>query len=100
MNNKQRRDNTRTIGDAIRELIEAYKLDDKLLQTKIIAAWPEVAGSYIAKNTEKIYISEHTLFVGVHSSIIKNELRLAQDDLIDQLNTIAGKEYITKIVFV
>lgn len=100
MNNKQHRDNTRTIGDAIRELIEAYKLDDKLMQTKIIAAWPKIVGSYIAKNTEKIYINENTLLVEIHSSIIKNELRLVQDSLISKLNAIAGKEYIKKIIFV
>ena len=61
MNPKQRRDNTRTIGEAIHELLDAYRLNDKIIETRIIQSWKEVAGSYISKNTESIYISNHIL---------------------------------------
>jgi len=99
MHSKYRRDNLRTIGDAIRELIDAYHLNDKLLETRIINAWPEVAGTYISKNTQKIYINEHVLYVSISSSVIKHELSIAHDDLLDQLNSMAGKAYLKKIVF-
>lgn len=97
---KQRRDNTRTIGEAIRELIEAYHLEKKLIETRIINAWTEVAGTYIAKQTHKLYISDHVLYVVIHSSIIKHELHLVHDDLLEQLNSIAEKAYLKKIVFI
>lgn len=99
MSSKQRRENTRTIGEAIRELIEAYHLDKKLIETKIINAWEDVSGSYIAKQTNKLYINDHVLYVVVHSSVIKHELHLAHDDLLEQLNALAGKAYLKKIVF-
>ena len=99
MSAKQRRDNMRTIGDAIRELVDAYHLNDKLLETKIINAWSEVAGKYISKNTQKLYISDQILYVTIASSIIKHELSIAHDDLLEQLNSIAGKPYLKKIVF-
>ena len=63
MTPKQRRENTRTIGEAIRELIEAYHLDNKLIETRIINAWTEVSGTYIAKQTHKLYITDHVLYV-------------------------------------
>lgn len=100
MNPKQRRENTRTIGEAIRELIEAYHLDKKLIETRIINAWGEVSGSYIASHTHKLYINDHILYVVIHSSVIKHELHLAHDDLLEQLNSIAGIAYLIKIVFV
>ena len=100
MNPKQRRENTRTIGEAIHELVEAYHLDNKLIETKIINAWPEVSGTYISRQTHKLYINDHVLYVVIHSSVIKHELHLAHDDLLEQLNSIAGKAYLKKIVFV
>lgn len=97
---KQRRENTRTIGEVIRELIEAYHLNKKLIETKIINAWADVSGSYIAKHTHKLYIQDRILYVVIYSSIIKHELHLAHDDLLDKLNSIAGKAYLKKIVFI
>ncbi len=99
MNPKQHRNSTRTIGDVIHEFLDAYRLNDKLTETRIIQSWQDVAGSYINKNTQSIYINNHILYVKVYSSIIKNELNLVHDDLLDKLNTIAGKPYLSKIVF-
>ncbi len=95
-----RRDNTRSLADIIKELVDAYKLNDKLLESRIILSWEEVAGKYIARQTQRIYISNKILYVVIPSSVIKHELRLAHDDLLDKINTIAGKAYIQKIVFI
>ncbi len=95
-----RRDNTRSIADVIKEMIEAYKLENKLLETRLIQSWEDVAGKYIARNTQKIYISNNIFYVQIHSSVIKHELHLVHDDLLDKLNTIAGCQYLKKIVFI
>lgn len=95
-----RRDNTRSISDVIKELIEAYKLNDKLVESRIIQSWEEVAGKYIANHTQNIYIKGKTLYVSIHSSVIKHELRMIQDDLLEKINTIAGCKYIKEIVFI
>ncbi len=95
-----RRDNTRSIADVIRELVEAYKLENKLIEVQLIQAWEEVAGKYIARHTQQLYIHDRIFYVKIHSSIIKHELHLVHDDLLDKLNTIAGSQYLKKIVFI
>lgn len=95
-----RRDNTRSLADVLKELVDAYKLNDKLLESRIIQSWEEVAGKYIARQTQRVYITDKILYVVIHSSVIKHELRLAHDDLLDKINTLAGKAYIQKIVFI
>ena len=95
-----RRDNTRSIAEIIKELIEAYKLDDKLIESKIIQSWESIVGNYIASKTSKLFIHDHKLYVGIQSSIIKHELMIASDDFLEKINEIAGKKYIEKIIFI
>lgn len=49
-----RRDNTRSLADVIKELVDAYKLNDKLIESRIILSWEEVAGKYIAHQTQRV----------------------------------------------
>jgi|YNPMSStandDraft_2_1061718.scaffolds.fasta_scaffold35703_2 predicted nucleic acid-binding Zn ribbon protein len=95
-----RRENSRSISEVIKELIEAYKLNDKLIESRIIISWKEVAGEYIAKHTNKVYIKDKVLYVKIHSSIIKQELRMVHDDLLNKINTLAGSQYIKRIIFI
>lgn len=100
MDNKKRRDSTRTLGDVLKEFVEAYQLDTKLLNAKIIDGWQDIAGKYIAKQTHKIYIKDNVLYVHVFSSVVKNELLMAHDAILEQIEEYIGKKYIVKMIVV
>jgi hypothetical protein len=90
--------NEQTLKEVIKELLEAYRLQDGLQESKLIHAWDAVAGAFVAKNTEKIYIRNKTLYIHLRSPALKNELSYEKSKLIDSLNKAVGSAVIRDIV--
>ena len=93
-----KRTNTVSIAQVIGELLDEYKIDSKLKETRIIAAWLEVLGP-LAKPTDELYIKNNVLFAGLSSSVLRNELSMMRSTLVQLLNEKAGEVVIKDIVF-
>ena len=93
-----RRTNTVSIAQIVSELFGEYKIDAKINETRIIAAWPEVLGP-LSHPTDELYIKNKVLFAKLSSSVIRNELYMMRSTLVQRLNEKVGKKVITDIVF-
>ena len=87
-----------SIAHVIAELFEKYKINEKIGEARIIAAWPEVLGP-LANPTDELYIKDKVLFVNLLSSVIRNELYMMRSSLLRRLNEKAEEEVIKDIVF-
>ncbi len=92
--------NNQTIREVIEELIAAYRIGDKLNQTKVIGLWDSVVGKMIARETTHLYIKNRILYVKLNSPALREELGYARTKLIKSLNKAAGSEVIDDIAFV
>jgi len=88
-----------TLKEAIEQLLNAYKMNGKINETRIIQAWDQVCGVMISKHTENLYIQNRVLFVKVDSAALRNELSYAKTKLVKALNSSVKEEVITEIVF-
>ena len=95
---KMRKPNDKSIKEAMDQLFQVYKLQQKFDETALIAAWPEMMGVAIANRTKELYIRQKKLFVRVESSVIKNELMMMRSQIIEKMNERAGGEVILEIV--
>ena len=93
-----RKPNDKSIKEAMDQLFQVYKLQQKFDETALIAAWPEMMGVAIANRTKELYIRQKKLFVRVESSVIKNELMMMRTQIIEKMNEQAGGEVIVEIV--
>ncbi|MEZ5082483.1 MAG: DUF721 domain-containing protein [Bacteroidales bacterium] len=91
--------NEQTLKEVIRNLLDAYKLNDKLLETKLINNWEKIAGGYISKYTETLYVKKRILYIKLNSPAIKHELSFAKSKLIKSLNDSVSNDAIDEIVF-
>ncbi|OAV73000.1 Zn-ribbon-containing protein [Bacteroidales bacterium Barb6] len=95
-----KRTDIQTIGQAIQEFLKEHKtLNDKLLETRITHAWQEVLGPMIMRYTQNVYVQNKVLYVSLSSSVLRNELSLSRERLVQSLNERAGAEVIRDIVF-
>lgn len=69
-----------------------------LVQKKIQAEWENWLGKLIAKNTDKLYVSNHKLFVHIKSGPIKQELNLGRQQLLQLINEKLGQHYLEEIL--
>ena len=54
--------NEHSIKEAIEHLLNAYKLNDRLAEKKLIASWENVMGKMIANHTTDLSIRHKQLF--------------------------------------
>ncbi|MDR2626875.1 MAG: DUF721 domain-containing protein [Dysgonamonadaceae bacterium] len=94
-----RRTNTQSIGDLLKEFLsENPYLDTKLAETRLINAWGEVLGQIAMRYTTNIYVRNKTLHVHISSSVLRGELMMCREKLIQTLNEKAGMYVIGDII--
>jgi predicted nucleic acid-binding Zn ribbon protein len=80
------RSNDQTLGDAIREFLHSYHLEDKLNETRVIQSWGRIVGPMVEKHTHGLYIRNRILFVKVDSAALRQELSFSRSKLVGALN--------------
>lgn len=94
-----KRKNTQTIGDVLKEFFsDNAELYDKMLEIRIQRAWGEILGPMVIQYTRNIYVKNRVLYVSLTSSVLRSELTLSRERLIESLNNYAGAVVIHDIV--
>jgi predicted nucleic acid-binding Zn ribbon protein len=78
--------NIQSLKDLIIRFIKEEGIEEGLLHARVYALWDEMLGVTVAKNTRKKYIQGRTLFVYLNSSIVRNQLFMMRQDIINQIN--------------
>jgi predicted nucleic acid-binding Zn ribbon protein len=92
------RSNDQSLGDAIREFLHSYSLEDKLNETRVIQSWGKIVGPMVEKHTHGLYIRNRILFVKVDSAALRQELSFSRSKIVTALNDEAKANIIEDIV--
>lgn len=95
----KRKADIQPIGDSLKALMQAYRLDGKLSEVQLVQNWEKIMGKPIALKTQELYFKEGKLFVRLNSAPLKHELNMSKRKVIDILNTEAGREVVQDVVF-
>ncbi len=93
-----RKSNTQPIEDVIREYLKEMNIDQKLKEVGIVSQWEKLMGKTVAVRTSQIYIRNHILYIHVTSSVLKNELLMMRQAIIEKINEEAGEKIVEQIV--
>lgn len=73
-------------------------MESGLAEYRLTKAWKELLGITVHKTTKSLSIRNRTLYVTLHSSVVRNELGMMKDILIPKLNEAAGMDVIDDLV--
>jgi len=93
-----RKANDFTLREAIQEFLSSYRLDEKMLEQKVLESWRKIMGKMVANHTTDIYIRNKKLFVRVDSAALRSELTYTREKIREVLNKEAGAEVITEVI--
>lgn len=93
-----RRTNDHTLKDAIKHLLNAYKLKEKILETRLLGEWETLVGDTVAKYTDDLYVRDKRLYLKVSNATVRQELLYSKDELLKQLNAFAGENALEDII--
>ena len=94
-----RRNNAEQIGDVIRFFLRQQGLESPLNEYRLVQAWSDVVGPVMARYTSNLYIKNQTLHVHLTSAVLRQELMMARELLVKNLNQQVGAQVIVDIHF-
>ncbi|MDU1890559.1 MAG: DUF721 domain-containing protein [Dysgonomonas sp.] len=95
-----RKRNTESLGEVLKQFFEENPFfKKKVAESRIVTGWSELLGPMISSYTTNIYLRRDILYVHLSSSVLRSELLIAKDRLINKLNEHAGMQIINEIIF-
>jgi len=90
---------TKTIGDAIEELVGQLGIKKKLHEQDAFVVWDEAVGERIAKVATPTRMLRGTLIISVKSGAWRNELNMRKQEILRRINELLGDEIVKDIKF-
>ena len=87
-----------SVGQAIRDLLNSYRLTSKYDEANIIESWERLVGKPIASRTKKIYIRNKVLFVEFDSPTMRHDFSLHKTEVLEVFRKEFGDGVITEII--
>ncbi|MDE0771849.1 MAG: DUF721 domain-containing protein [Salibacteraceae bacterium] len=91
--------NEHTLKQLLNQMLDKYKLSEKLDEVDLESHWEELMGTMIYKHTVQLKIQNKKLYIQLDSPVIRQELIYGKTLIIQKVNNFVGKELITDVVF-
>ena len=92
--------NAQPIANILSEFFnENPELKTSVAEHRAVSAWRELLGEGASHYTKNVYFRRNVLHVQLSSSVLRAELIMNKQNLIDKLNEHAGMEIVQDIAF-
>lgn len=86
------------VGDILRQFFERPFVARKLAEGRLPELWQEVVGTHIASLTHTFELKQGILYVGISSSVARQEIFFRRDELMMLLNQRSGHRIVNAII--
>ena len=93
-----RKSNENSLQEVIEQLLDQYRLRDKLNEVRIRKAWDDTMGNAISHRTTDIRIKSETLYISVSSAPLREELQFQRLRILELMNKELGGIYLKQVV--
>ena len=90
--------NQYTLGEVLQQLIDKFRLRNRMNSETLQAAWPEIAGALVARHTKSVQLDGPVLYIEVDEPALRNELLYMQSDIISAVNKRLHDDVVEKLV--
>jgi len=94
----KREEGTNTVGEAIDNMLESYKLKRKYSEMQVLNAWEKMMGKTIASRTSKLFFKNGVLFCQVSSAPLKHKMMMNKDKMLQIIRNEFNDEALKDIV--
>ncbi|AWM14437.1 DUF721 domain-containing protein [Flavobacterium sp. NRK F10] len=88
-----------SIADVLKEFIQTNNLQKGMDKIDVREAWKKLMGNGVLNYTTEIVLKNETLYVGLSSAVLKEELSYGKEKIVNMLNEELGKSIIRNIIF-
>lgn len=95
---KRRSTNEQPLKAVIDEWLAEHPMANKAKETKVVHLWGALLGPSVKNRTKNIYFSKGKLTVRLDSSVLRNELSFAKENIVENMNKELGDEVVKEII--
>ena len=94
-----RRSNAQQIGEVLRDFFEDNtEVYEKIMEVRIQRAWKKLLGPMAMQYTRNMYVKDRVLYVYMNSAVLRSELMLCKDRLLENLNGEVGSAFLFNLI--
>lgn len=95
----KRLNNENSVGDVLKHIIEANKLQVGIDQITVKEAWVFLMGNGVNSYTKEVTLRKNTLYVELTSAVLRQELSYGKEKIIRMINEEFRRDVVKEIVF-
>ncbi|MCY1489664.1 hypothetical protein D3C87_656500 [compost metagenome] len=95
----KRLNNDSSVGDVLKHIIEANKLQPGIDQIAVKEAWISLMGNGVNSYTKDVTLRKNTLYVELTSAVLRQELSYGKEKIIRMINEEFRRDIVKEIVF-
>lgn len=87
-----------TLAEAIKAMIEEYRIGSQLNESRVKSLWNERMGKTISTYTSDIVVRKNVLYISILSAPLRQELSYAKEKIRNMMNEALEEEFIKEVV--
>lgn len=95
----KRLNNDSSVGDVLKHIIEANKLQLGIDQIAVKEAWASLMGNGVNSYTKEVTLRKNTLYVVLTSAVLRQELSYGKEKIIRMINEEFRRDIVKELVF-
>ncbi len=90
--------NQYSLKEALREMVERYRLKSGLSQTRVEQLWGELMGETVRRHTIDVLVRHKKLFIRLDSAPLREELAIGREKIRKLINEELGEDYLREVI--
>ncbi len=95
----KRRDTSKPLSTIIGKIVQDNNLATPMLEAKAAGLWKTVLGPTVNNATSSVYVKDGKMFVTFTSSVVRHQLYLQKDLILQRINEEVGAKIVHEIIF-
>lgn len=95
---QSRKRNEETFKEVLEQWLQSYKHRRKLNEARITDMWYKLMGPAIGKYTRSVQFKNNTLYISIESAALRQELSMATEKIMRNLNEELGDDIVKRVV--
>jgi len=92
-------DTSKRLSEVVMEYMRDSNLSKAMLENRAISLWQAVVGPTAQRTTKRVYMNDGTMVVEMTSSVVRHELLMLKNHIINRLNEAIGEKVVQDIIF-
>lgn len=93
-----RKSNDQSLKEVIEQLLQTYRLKEKLNEIELVNSWEKVMGKTVSSKTREVSIKNKKLYIRLDSAVLRHELMLHKQQIIELLNNHFEAEVVKDVI--